>query len=310
LIQKTLFEFEGKKLLGLLVVSGLAFSGISSFIINDGFGIIQTHESVPTLNPCDVSICGTETFDTRPQIFVQQNEALNSDIISNTSNEIFTDLTFIKNKMPTTDYQLFGNKATLFAEKDSFIREGIKNTNEGSNEVLRVMGIGPTNNRAMVAFSQDDINAVSKDKTLQSATLKLFVVSNDENWDRGQDVNLHRINGDWIEGIGNNAPLNNLNGIESGVSWKCSQGVKNCSTQWNGGNFVESPTTSVIVSNHIKEGYWIKFDVTEDVKDYLSGTPNYGWIIKKSNEDSSGRINFAARESNSHMPELVMVFSK
>jgi hypothetical protein len=30
----------------------------------------------------------------------------------------------------------------------------------------------------------------------------------------------------------------------------------------------------------------------------------------KSDEDSSGRINFASRESNSNIPEMVMVLSK
>ena len=296
--QKIHSEFEGKKLLSLLVVTGFAFSGLSGFVLTDGFGMA---DSIPK----------TSVMVEKNSIpsFVQQSEVASSTAMIDTTNEVFTDIKFDKNTVPQKDFQLYGNKATLFSEKDSFIREGIKFSNEGSNEILRVMGSGPTNNRAVVQFSQDEIESVSESKQLESATLKLFIISNDGKWENGQHVTIHQLTTEWLEGNESNAPLADFVGIQNGVSWNCSSDGS-CVSKWNGGHYIDTPTDSVFISNHLQDGYWIKFDVTEDVNNFLLGSPNHGWIIKKSNEDSSGRINFAARESNSNVPELVMVFSK
>lgn len=297
--QKIHSEFEGKKLLSLLVVTGFAFSGLSGFVLSDGFGMA---DSIPK----------TSVMVEKNSIpsFVQQSEVASSTVMIDTTNEVFTDIKFDKNSFPQKDYQLYGNKATLFSEKDSFIREGIKFSNEGSNEILRVMGSGPTNNRAVVQFSQDEIESVSESKQLESATLKLFIISNDGKWENGQHVTIHQLTTEWLEGNESNAPLADFVGIQNGVSWNCSSDGSSCVSKWNGGHYIDTPTDSVFISNHLQDGYWITFDVTEDVNNFLLGSPNHGWIIKKSNEDSSGRINFAARESNSNVPELVMVFSK
>lgn len=297
--QKIHSEFEGKKLLSLLVVTGFAFSGLSGFVLSDGFGMADT-------------IPKTSVMVEKNSIpsFVQQSEVASSTAMIDTTNEVFTDIKFDKNTVPQKDYQLYENKATLFSEKDSFIREGIKFSNEGSNEILRVMGSGPTNNRAVVQFSQDEIESVSESKQLESATLKLFIISNDGKWENGQHVTIHQLTTEWLEGNESNAPLADFVGIQNGVSWNCSSDGSSCVSKWNGGHYIDTPTDSVFISNHLQDGYWITFDVTEDVNNFLLGSPNHGWIIKKSNEDSSGRINFAARESNSNVPELVMVFSK
>ena len=63
-----------------------------------------------------------------------------------------------------------------------------------------------------------------------------------------------------------------------------------------------------VISNDIS-GKWIEFDVTNDIKAFLNGAPNYGWIIMKNDEDSSGRINIAARESISNIPQLELIFT-
>jgi len=182
LSQQTKNELVGRRFLGLIVVSGLVFSALSGLILSDGFGIIQSNESAISPNLCENGFCKTNSQDSSPKTFVQQGEDVSSSIMTISSNEIFTDLKLEKTVMPTREYEHFGNKSTLFAEKDSFIREGLKETNEGSNKILRVMGSGPTNNRSLVTFSQDDIEAVLDDKNLESATIKLFVVSNDGNW--------------------------------------------------------------------------------------------------------------------------------
>jgi len=128
--------------LGLIVVAGLVFSALSGLILSDGFGIIQSNESLTSQNLCENGFCKINSQDSTSITFVQQGEDTSpSSMIS--SNEIFTDLKIEKSTMPTKEFEHFGNKATLFAEKDSFIREGLKDTNEGSNKILRVMGSGP-----------------------------------------------------------------------------------------------------------------------------------------------------------------------
>jgi hypothetical protein len=116
--QKINNEFEGKKLLSLLVITGFAFSGLSSFILSDGFGMADS------IQKNSVTVEKNSILS-----FVQQSEVASSSAMIATSNEVFSEIKFDKNTTPQKDYELFGNKATLFSEKDSFIREGIKFSN-------------------------------------------------------------------------------------------------------------------------------------------------------------------------------------
>ena len=145
--QKIKTDLEGKSLLSLFVVAGIAFSAFSGFVLSDGFGLLSQTESTDVQNICNNGLCNIVQEPKSINTFVQLNENSNG-VKTSSSNELFTNLKLEKNNDPVKDYELFGNKAIMFAEKDSFIREGVKNTNEGSNEVLRVMGSGPTNNRA------------------------------------------------------------------------------------------------------------------------------------------------------------------
>lgn len=306
------YELMEKKLLSLIVVAGISFSAISISMFDYEFDDIQSHlqinanvQELCISDICNVATTKTETVGS----FVQQGEVISSDGTVITSTEDFTGITIPKTSIATKDYTLSGNKATLFAEKDGFIREGIKNANEGSNEILRVMGTDETNNRALIAFNQADIEAATAGKTLQSATLKLYVESTDGKWADGQLVNIHRLQSNWHEGVGINIPFDLVKNMGNGATWHCSTEI-NCDTKWNGGSFELNPTDSVFISNQVMESYWIKFDVTNDVQNYLSGSDNFGWIIMKSDEDASGRINFAAREAQSNTPELVLVLTK
>jgi hypothetical protein len=83
------------------------------------------------------------------------------------------------------------------------------------------MGTGPINNRALIAFDQDDIQNVATGKTLESATLKLYIESNNQNWGDGQLISVHNFETDWQEGNGINAPVSNLLESSDGVTWSC-----------------------------------------------------------------------------------------
>jgi hypothetical protein len=297
----------GKGTIFLLVVTGFAFSASTFFILDDSVQTIffESEVKTSTIPICENGLCYTsENRENFEHILVQQGEVLSS-INHVSQNEDFSNLKLVKN-LPKIVLKQSGNKISLFAEKDSFIREGIKNSNEGSNHVLKIMGSGPTNNRAMVSFSHIDILDATKGKTLATATLKLYIDGNNQNWGNGQLIDIHSLEINWQEGTGFNPTTGGFFNSK-GVTWGCSNNA-NCDDEWNGGLYNQIPTDSVWISNQV-EDYWIKFDVTKDILDYQLNDESFGWIIMKANEDSEGQINIASRESQSHIPELVLVFS-
>ncbi|HEY7777115.1 MAG TPA: DNRLRE domain-containing protein [Nitrososphaeraceae archaeon] len=300
-------DLLGRNLLSLFIISGIAFSAISFFILNEEMQEIfsTSTEPVPT-EICENGLCHFKDSEkTYTPILIQQAEKI-SKTQQLLKNEDFTNLK-LGNNIPIKDAQVSDNTAILFAEKDSFIREGIQNSNEGLNQVLRIMGTGPTNNRILIAFNQEDIKTLSDGKTLETATLKLYVEENNHNWGDGQLINIYKLENNWEEGDGLSAPVSSLFNSGHGVTWDCNVDSADCS-KWNGGVFNQTPTDSELITNQL-DGNWIKFDVTQDILEYLSTDENFGWIITKSDEESDGQINISSRESSSHNPELVLVFS-
>jgi hypothetical protein len=116
-----------------------------------------------------------------------------------------------------------------------------------------------------------------------------------------------KLENNWDEGDGLSAPVSSLFNSGHGVTWECTVDSTDCS-KWNGGIFNQIPTDSKLVTDQTDKN-WIKFDVTQDILEYTSTDENFGWIIMKSDEDSGGQINISSRESSSHNPELVLVFS-
>ena len=299
-------EILGRSTLSLLVIIGIAFSAITFLMLDDEIqNIFSESEKSVTTNICENGLCYTTDAESGfNQILVQQGIDL-STTHQTLRNEDFSNLKLVKSA-PVKHFVESGNKVTLYAEKDSFIREGVQNSNEGSNQVLRILGAGPINNRALISFDLDDIQTISSEKTLESATIKLYVEKNNLHWGDGQYINIHRLQTQWDEGTGINAPVSNL--IKSnGVTWNCPVQSVDCSQEWEGGIFDNNPTDSIWISNLVDD-YWIKFDVTADILDYKFTQENFGWLIIKNNEDSEGQINISSREAKSYNPELVLVF--
>ncbi len=72
-----------------------------------------------------------------------------------------------------------------------------------------------------------------------------------------------------------------------------------------GGDFVATATDTVTITNG--QTNTVEFDILEDIEAFVSGTPNYGWIIKKVDETSGCGIDFKSREAGT--PKLVIAFS-
>ncbi len=297
----------GRGVISLLVVAGLVFSLGAFYVLDQNTLNIFSEQEVKSssIPICENGLCYTnDEKGNLEHILVQQGESI-SPINQVSQNEDFSNLKLEKN-LPKMDLKQTGNIVSLFAAKDSFIREGIQSSNEGSSPVLKILGTGPTNNRVLVSFNQADILDVSQGRTLESATMKLFIEGNNQNWGEGQLINVHSLQTDWKEGSGLSYSTGGFFN-SGGVTWGCSTD-SNCIDEWNGGNYNPIPTDSIWISNQV-EDYWIKIDVTKDILNNQLSGENFGWIIMKSDENSEGQINIASRESQSHIPELVLVFS-
>jgi len=186
--------------------------------------------------------------------------------------------------------------ATLNASADSFLRGGgAKNTNDGTSTPLQV---DSSPRRALVRFDESAIVSAISGGLLLSASLQVYVESSN-NWSTGREVDVHRMTADWTE---------------LGVTWNCandtntSNGNPDCAIQWNGGTFNTTPTASNTQTDTLTAQY-VSYDVTADVTAFLSGTSNYGWIIKKLNESQSGAVDYTSREGvGTQQPHLVLTF--
>jgi len=200
---------------------------------------------------------------------------------------------------------------TLSASKDSFVTQGSAKDNEGANPLLRI--ISSDKNRPVIAFDQTEIEQATANRDLVSATLRLYVVDNGNNWGPdGRLIGTHQILQDWTEGNGWNVG-NNISGTGDGTTWNCpidtdiSNNLDDCAVEWDGGSFVVTPGSTNLVTNDVLNQF-VEFDVTTDVQSFLDGTEgNFGWIVKKDDEAKNGTIEFASKESSSNIPQLVVV---
>ena len=168
--------------------------------------------------------------------------------------------------------------------------------------------------RTLLAFDQAQITAAAAGKTLQSATLKVYINSNLNDWGTGRTIEARPLTATWVEGNGYNENIVvPIKGTGHGVTWSCADDTninnnnKDCTTSWNGGKFGAVSSTVNITNG--KSG-WISFDVKGNVQAFL-GAPstNYGWMIKKSDESKLGLITFASSESSANTPQLVLTFA-
>ena len=186
---------------------------------------------------------------------------------------------------------------------DTYIREGMANSAAGSEVSMYVRDL--SNHRSLVAFDQQVLASTVGTGTVTAAKLRLEVIYNANNWgSAGRDVAVHRMTRAWKE----------LN-----ATWNCAEdsntqnGSADCTgtkawsmstvSQWP---FVATPS-AVLSQKNAKIGV-VEWDVTNDVKSFMTGTANYGWIIKKVDETKSGFVKYSTHES-AIAPQLVLTIS-
>src|SRR5262245_33461931 len=187
----------------------------------------------------------------------------------------------------------------LTAISDADVRAGSPNQNQGNRMRLQVQSSGT--NRTLVQFDRQAMLQTVGGGILQTARLRLYVVSNANNWgSSGRAVNVHRMTQAWNE---------------QGATWNCANDLNpfnsqaDCSPAWNMGStspwpFVAAATSSVVQQNN--QTGWVEWDVTADVAQIVSNSvPNYGWIVRKDNEGQTGQVEYSSRESQ-NKPQLVL----
>jgi hypothetical protein len=215
---------------------------------------------------------------------------------------------------------LVGQAIHVDATADTYVRSGAPNTNEGASAFLRVREAG--DNRALVRFDSAAIAALVEGRSIITATLVMDAADNGDNWGRnGRTVDVHRMLVNWNEGNGREAGYDraeSFRGDVAGATWNCASdanttnGRPDCSgvSAWEMAKpnrpdlhpWVGAPTASALVTNGLIGP--VEWDVTLDVQAFLAGAaPNYGWIVKKTNEGQAGLVDFASRESG-HGPRL------
>ncbi len=187
------------------------------------------------------------------------------------------------------------NTLTFAATGDTYVTAGAPDREHGRAAILRVAKSGPS--RALVEFDPAALAAALAGNQLLSAQLELSIAANANNWGaNGRTVGAYRLTTAWSE---------------SAATWDCPADANldnrqpDCAVPWSGGAFVSSPTATALVTRHLAGT--VAFDVTADVAAFLAGTTNAGWLLAKSDETASGRVDFVSREASSGPPAQLVV---
>ena len=195
---------------------------------------------------------------------------------------------------------------TLTPTKDSTLRPGAKNRNEGANPLLDL----GNKRKQIVGFDLAGVDLTG----LTNASLVFTIDETNPagNWSNsGRNVAAHRVITDWEEGNGKHRGLPSAEatrGTGNGVTWNCTVDTeiedsnKDCVTEWFGGAAVLTPTDEVLHTNNMTGE--VTFDVTADV---LTGGTS--WMLKKADESKNGNVRYFSKENEGEGgPKLMLMF--
>ena len=190
------------------------------------------------------------------------------------------------------------NTLTFPVAGDTFITQHAADKEHGRAAFLRVAKSGPC--RALAQFDPAALAAALAGNQLLAAQLELPIAANGNNWGAsGRAVGAYRLSVAWSE---------------AAATWDCAadanlaNGSPDCAAPWNGGVFAASPVATALITRNLAGT--VAFDVTADVAAFLGGATNAGWLLAKTDEATSGRIDFASREATPGQPaaQLTVVF--
>jgi hypothetical protein len=179
----------------------------------------------------------------------------------------------------------------LSAVRDTWIVSDRPDQNNGTDNVLRIRGASTVTRRALVQFDLSGV-VVAASQCVTAATLKLTLTQAQTT---SRTFGVYPLSAGWTEGTGRTG---------SGATWRRRDGV----TLWTraGGDFTGAATATT--GTGTVNGAVLQWNVTADVKAFVSGALNAGWIIKDLAETSGGEFVFASRQNNTatRRPQLAV----
>lgn len=199
---------------------------------------------------------------------------------------------------------------TLAPSADTSVRLLMPFANDGTAPILSTSSASIAGlERTLVRFDQAAIAGAVGANRLVSATLEMTVVGMSASWLGGR-VGAHQMTRSWTE---------------AGATWACANDtvggllgnlINNCTTanrwgmdwtSWYPRPYEDTPTgyANVVAAS----ADTVTFDVTADVRAFMTGEANHGWALIGTQDLLSGSwLQFASRESASGGPRLILTF--
>jgi len=156
---------------------------------------------------------------------------------------------------------------TLTAEADTFFNSFYLNRNFSTKDFLQIWQF----RRIAIRFNTAEMQAVETGgRVIQQAKLRLYYYKTNNKFWGADDIQqeVYRIITPWVE---------------AEATWRCPTTA--CPATWNGLNtpgHADSVATTVSLMNAFTPFGFFEFDVTDDVKDFVSGAEaNEGWLVRK-----------------------------
>ncbi len=169
---------------------------------------------------------------------------------------------------------------------DTYLANNAKNENFGTELTLNL--VTSAKNRLLVEFADATVSDAKAflDATGGTVLLTLTIAVNSGDWGpEGRTIDVHRMKQGWTGG---------------GATWNCpddtdlTNNQPDC-TPWDvsksGPNPWEAtPTaTATITTGESGDLHW---DITDDIVAWSDASANFGWVIKRTNEEEEGGVSF------------------
>lgn len=181
---------------------------------------------------------------------------------------------------------------TLPPSADTYIRQGSPNQNQGGESILRLQESGK--NRVLLRWDSAALARAAAGGTVVAARIELTISDAGDNWGTsGRTIELHRLTRAWTE---------------LGATWNCAvdsiptNSSPNCggATAWDMDHVASYPWAAAVTASaviHTNQQGVVTLDVTADVAAFVGGSqPNYGWVLRKTDEGAPGRVEFSSSE--------------
>jgi hypothetical protein len=198
--------------------------------------------------------------------------------------------------------------APIFAVADTSVRQAAQFANDGQGYNLSTSSVAGSVQRSLIRFDQAAIATAVGSQSLYRARVELTITGMSAGWGGGP-LEIHAMTRSWPEGNGTYGGFGT-----HGPSFRCADDTdtstfgnlfNNCTPANKWGMLPGDPdplpfaTASTDTARLTSNGMTLLgFDVTTDIRRFLTGDPNYGFLVKDTAGPLHGQwVHFASRET-------------